>query len=97
MYLRSFDLIELKVDDFADIQSSKDFVLIEVKVTGKFLPNFPRGFFFGMTKNEENLIIELGDAVLLCLVPLMSQIPPSNSFIMSNFNHLFEPREFSVR
>lgn len=68
LYLRSFDLIELKVADFADIQSSKDFVLIEVKVTEKYLPNFPKGFFFGMTKNEENLMIELGDGFLLCLI-----------------------------
>lgn len=85
LYVRSFDLIELKVADFADIHSIKDFVLIEVKVTGKFLPNFPRGFFFGMTKNEENLMIELGDSFLLCLV----SVNESNStFKFLNYEQL---------
>ena len=79
LYLRSFDLLEMKVADFADVKSTKDFVLIEVKVTRKFLQNFPKGFFFGMTENEENLMRELGDSFLLCLV----------SVTESNFDHKF--------
>ena len=70
LYLRSFDLIKLHVGDFAEVNSIKDFTLIEVKVTRAMLPNFPKGFFFGMTENEEKLLKELGNSFLLCLLAL---------------------------
>jgi hypothetical protein len=70
LYRRSFDLIRLNVDDFSKVESIEDFVLIEVKVTRKTLPNFPKGFFFGMTENEEKLLKELSNSFLLCLVSI---------------------------
>lgn len=59
---RSFDLVRLKVPTLNMITSREDFSLVEVKVTGKELPNFPAGFFFGMTENEENLLRNLEDS-----------------------------------
>jgi len=70
LYRRSFDLIRLNVDDFSKVKSVEDFALIEVKVTRKALPNFPKGFFFGMTENEEKLLKELGNSFFLCLVSI---------------------------
>ena len=69
-YTRSFDLVKLNVDDFSQVHSKKDFVLIEVKVTRTKLPNFPKGFFFGMTENEENLLRDLEGFFLLCLISI---------------------------
>ena len=45
IYSRSFDLVKLKVNSFEDIKSRNDFILVEVKVTKKYLINFPKGFF----------------------------------------------------
>ena len=69
-YTRSFDLVRLNVDGFSAVKSKEDFVLIEVKVTRTKLPNFPKGFFFGMTENEENLLRELEGFFLLCLISI---------------------------
>jgi hypothetical protein len=52
------------------VKSRKDFVLIEVKVTSKKLVEFPSGFFFGLTKNEETLLQGLEGTFLLCLVSI---------------------------
>ena len=70
LYIRSFDLVILKVDEFSEVKDKRDFSLIEVKVTRKYLPNFPKGFFFGMTKNEEDLLRDLGETFQLCLVSI---------------------------
>lgn len=67
LYIRSFDLVRLNVREFSEIKTKNDFSLIEVKVTRKYLPNFPKGFFFGMTKNEEDLLRDLGDTFQLCM------------------------------
>lgn len=70
IYTRSFDLVRLNVDSFESVKSRKDFVLIEVKVTSKKLVDFPSGFFFGLTKNEETLLQGLEGAFVLCLVSI---------------------------
>jgi len=68
IYSRSFDLVKLKVNSFEDIKSRNDFILVEVKVTKKYLINFPKGFFFGMTENEDNLLKQLDGIFIMCLV-----------------------------
>jgi hypothetical protein len=70
IFTRSFDLVRLNVDSFDSVKSRKDFVLIEVKVTSKKLVEFPSGFFFGLTKNEETLLQGLEGTFLLCLVSI---------------------------
>ena len=70
IYTRSFDLVRLNVDSFESVKSRKDFVLIEVKVTSKKLVDFPTGFFFGLTKNEESLLQGLEGTFLLCLISI---------------------------
>jgi hypothetical protein len=69
-YTRSFDLVRLNVDNFSQVKSKEDFVLIKVKVTRAKLVNFPKGFFFGMTENEENLMRDLEGYFLLCLISI---------------------------
>jgi hypothetical protein len=70
IYTRSFDLVRLNVNSFALVKSRKDFVLVEVKVTSKKLVDFPTGFFFGLTKNEESLLQGLEGTFLLCLISI---------------------------
>lgn len=70
IYTRSFDLVRLNVSSFDLVKSRNDFVLVEVKVTSKKLVDFPRGFFFGLTKNEESLLQGLEGTFLLCLISI---------------------------
>lgn len=82
IFTRSFDLVRLNADSFESVKSREDFVLIEVKVTSKKLVDFPTGFFFGLTQNEESLLQELKGVFLLCLVSIH---PESRNFIY--FDH----------
>ena len=72
IYSRSFDLVKLKVNSFDQVKTKNDFSLVEVKVTSKFLENFPKGFFFGFTQNEDNLLRDLDGLFVLCLVSINS-------------------------
>jgi len=69
-YTRSFDVLRLKVSSFERIRGKNDFELIEVKVTRKKLAEFPKGFFFGFTENEDRLLKKLQPRFKLCLVSL---------------------------
>ena len=62
--------------------------LLEVKVTQKLLPNLandPKGFFFGMTENEETLLKVFGRKAFLCLV---SVNPNALGFFLTDWDHL---------
>jgi len=67
-FAQTFDGIRMHVATFSDIQSAKDFDLLELKATNKCLPSMPQGFFFGMTENEEMLLKVFEDKYFLCLV-----------------------------
>ena len=76
-YIRSFDLIrmisplEIGVKMSSDDLASSE--LIELKSTKKYLPENPRGFFFGATENEFNCakeIVSAGGNYKFCFVSL---------------------------
>jgi hypothetical protein len=75
-FLQAFDLIYVpemlgKVADANFIHTYlEDIILIELKTTKKFLPENPKGFFFGATENEFNFGILLGDRFRFCFVCL---------------------------
>ena len=47
-----------------------EIVLIELKVTRKYLPENPKGFFFGATQNEFDFGEMLGEKFRFCFVSL---------------------------
>ncbi len=59
-YLQSFDLIYIPGMIGKTINSGflttyvEDIIFVELKTTKKYLPNNPKGFFFGATENEFN-------------------------------------------
>jgi len=66
----SLDTIETHIDEVT---------LIELKCTRAFLPNNPKGFFFGATQNEFDFGERLGDKFRFCFVCLH---PDSLSHVM---------------
>lgn len=48
----------------------EDIFFIELKTTKKFLPENPKGFFFGATENEFNFGKILGERFRFCFVCL---------------------------
>jgi hypothetical protein len=80
-FSRSFDMI--LIPKFADsvlsieaIETHIDEVtLVELKCTRAFLPNNPKGFFFGATQNEFEFGERLGDKYRFCFVSLNPESP----------------------
>lgn len=75
-FLQAFDLIYVpemigKVVDEGFIQTYlEDIILVELKTTKKYLPENPKGFFFGATENEFNFGKILGPRFRFCFVSL---------------------------
>jgi hypothetical protein len=70
------EVIEARIDEI---------ILVELKVTKKFLPENPKGFFFGATENEFNFGKLLGNKFRFCFVCLN---PLSPSFAMLTVDEL---------
>jgi hypothetical protein len=73
-YARAFDLFQLpghvNTENEITVEDSKNITLIELKTTQKYLPNNPKGFFFGATQNEFDLAEQLGNQYMFCFVSL---------------------------
>ena len=75
-FARSFDMV--RIPRLAGTQLSLETIethidevtLIELKCTRSFLPNNPKGFFFGATQNEFDFGERLGDKFRFCFVCL---------------------------
>jgi hypothetical protein len=75
-YLQAFDLIYIPnlVDKKINTKFIKtyleDIILVELKTTKKYLPENPKGFFFGATENEFNFGRILGSRFRFCFVSI---------------------------
>ncbi len=75
-YLQAFDLIYIpkmvgKTVNISFIETYlEDIILVELKTTKKYLPENPKGFFFGATENEFNFGKILGSRFRFCFVSL---------------------------
>ncbi len=80
-FLQSFDMIY--IPKLKGIKFEKDYIethldeilFIELKTTKKYLPENPKGFFFGATENEFNFGKLLGDRFRFCFVCLNEKSP----------------------
>ena len=80
-FLQSFDMIY--IPKLKGIEFEKDYIethleeilFVELKTTKKFLPENPKGFFFGATENEFNFGKLLGDKFRFCFVCLNEKSP----------------------
>lgn len=90
-YSRAFDLIHIpnlynvKFDQNSIEAHLDDIILVELKTTKKYLPQNPKGFFFGATENEFNFAEQLGDRFKFCFVSLHKN---SVSFSMLSLSEL---------
>ncbi|MCH3883531.1 hypothetical protein [Tenacibaculum aquimarinum] len=90
-FLQSFDMIY--IPKLKGIEFDKDYIethldeilFIELKTTKKYLPENPKGFFFGATENEFNFGDKLGDKFRFCFVCLNEKSP---SYVMLKIEEL---------
>ena len=90
-FLQAFDLIyiydmvgKIITEDFLQT-NLEDIILVELKTTKKYLPENPKGFFFGATENEFKFGNILGDKFRFCFVCLNEKSP---SFALQTMQEL---------
>ncbi|SFZ90710.1 hypothetical protein SAMN05428642_1011094 [Flaviramulus basaltis] len=92
-FKQSFDMIYIpKLEGF---EFKEDYIetyldeiqFIEIKTTKKFLPENPKGFFFGATENEFNFAKLVGDRFRFCFISLN---PKSLSYSLLKMDELEE-------
>lgn len=90
-YCRAFDLFQLpghvNSEHEITVQEAKNITLIELKTTQKYLPNNPKGFFYGATQNEFDIVGILGRQYKFCFVSLHSD---SKSYSLKTLEELNE-------
>jgi hypothetical protein len=90
-YLQAFDLIYLHDMVGKEVNSNfletylEDIILIELKTTKKYLPENPKGFFFGATENEFNFGKILGARFRFCFVSINEK---GSSFSLQTIDEL---------
>lgn len=90
-YLQAFDMIYIPSLVNVEINSEsietylEDIILIELKTTKKYLPENPKGFFFGATENEFNFGKILGDKFRFCFVSINEK---SSSYSLQTLEEL---------
>lgn len=90
-YLQAFDLIYIPNLVGVIINSEtietylEDMILVELKTTKKYLPENPKGFFFGATENEFNFGEILGEKFRFCFVSLNEK---GSSFALQTIDEL---------
>lgn len=80
-FLQSFDMVY--IPKLKGVHFEKNYIethlgeilFVELKTTKKFLPDNPKGFFFGATENEFNFGKLLGDRFRFCFVCLNEKSP----------------------
>lgn len=90
-FLQAFDLIYIPAMIGKMISSNslqihlEDIILVELKTTKKYLPENPKGFFFGATENEFQFGELLGDKFRFCFVSLNEK---GSSFVLQTIQEL---------
>lgn len=90
-FIQAFDLIYIpemvgRIVDSDFLQTYlEDIILVELKTTKKYLPENPKGFFFGATENEFNFGEILGDRFRFCFVSLNEK---GSSFSLQTISEL---------
>lgn len=80
-YLQSFDMVY--IPKLSGVKFEKNYIethleeilFVELKTTKKYLPDNPKGFFFGATENEFNFGKLLGEKFRFCFVCLNEKSP----------------------
>jgi hypothetical protein len=92
-FLQAFDMVYIPeyvgkviTDDFI-VANLENIILVELKTTKKYLPDNPKGFFFGATANEFKFGEALGGKFRFCFVSLHKKSP---SFALMTIQELEE-------
>jgi len=99
-FSRAFDLVYIKNSGSSTVITVDDkdsIIFVELKTTKKYLPNNPRGFFFGATKNEFDLAEKLGDKYQFCFISLHKDSLSYNLLTTTELNNLVKTKRIQYQ
>lgn len=102
-YRKAFDLVY--IEDLAELAITPEIVeahidkiiLVELKTTKKYLPESPKGFFFGATENEFNFGKLLGEKFRFCFVCLNERSPSYKMLTVDQLEPLIRTRRIQFQ
>lgn len=102
-FLQSFDMVY--IPKLKGIQFKKDYIethldeilFVELKTTKKYLPDNPKGFFFGATENEFNFGKLLGDRFRFCFVCLNEKSPSYSLLTLEELEKIIRNRRIQYQ
>lgn len=102
-FARAFDMVYIpryagQVLNEQVIEAHLDeIILVELKVTKKYLPENPKGFFFGATENEFNFGKLLGAKFRFCFVCLNAQSPSFSMLTVDELEAIIRTRRIQYQ
>jgi len=100
-FARAFDLVIIEGhsgnEEEIELTNPKKITLVELKTTKKKLPHFPRGFFFGATKNEFDLAKKLGGRYKFCFVSLHPESAAYTLLSLSEIESLIKTKRIQYQ
>ena len=102
-FSRSFDMVliprlaAVKLSIEAIETHINEVILVELKCTRAFLPNNPKGFFFGATQNEFDFGERLGEKFRFCFVCLNPKSPSYALLSMPELEQIIRTRRIQYQ
>jgi hypothetical protein len=102
-FLQAFDLIYIPeyigkiVEEGFIVTNLENIILIELKTTKKYLPQNPKGFFFGATENEFKFGEILGDKFRFCFVCLNERSPSYSLMTVQKLEEIIRNRRIQFQ
>lgn len=102
-FRKAFDLVyiedlavQIVTPEIVEVYIDK-IILVELKTTKKYLPESPKGFFFGATENEFNFGKLLGDKFRFCFVCLNERSPSHKMLTVDDLEPLIRTRRIQFQ
>ena len=102
-FARAFDLIyipkskKIKLNNRLIHVRLKDLLLVELKTTKKYLPNNPKGFFFGATQSEFKFAKLAGDKFRFCFVSLHKRLNSHSLLTISQLGKIIRNKRIQYQ
>ena len=102
-FARAFDLIYIPNSKKIQINNKTiqiyldDILLIELKTTKKYLPNNPKGFFFGATESEFKFAKLVGDRFRFCFVSLNEKLNSHSLLTISQLEKIIRNKRIQYQ
>jgi hypothetical protein len=102
-FARAFDMIHIPRYEGTVVSQEtidthlEEITLIELKVTRKFLPESPKGFFFGATRNEFRLGRAIGEKFRFCFVCLHPESLSATALSLSELKKIIRTRRIQYQ